>query len=262
MSLTGAACEILNTAAPAAKAALSRETAAVWRAGALGGIGMQRPVARPARPDRPALLPPQEMPRRRGAAGRVALLHAIAHIEFNAIDLAWDMIARFADPELPRTFYDDWVKVGDEEAKHFMLLSQRLDALDTAYGDLPAHDGLWRAAQATSHDVLARLAVAPLVLEARGLDVTPSMIERLEKAGDDDSVAILQIILADEIGHVAAGQRWFTHIAAARKLEPAATFHALVRKHYHGRLKPPFNKAGRDAAGFHVDWYEPLATDS
>lgn len=200
------------------------------------------------------------MPRRHGASGRVALLHAIAHIEFNAIDLAWDMIARFADPELPRTFYDDWVKVGDEEAKHFMLLSQRLDALDIAYGDLPAHDGLWQAALVTSHDVLARLAVAPLVLEARGLDVAPGMIDRLEKASDGDSVAVLQIILEDEIGHVAIGQRWFAHIAAGRGLEPVTAFHALVQKHYRGRLKPPFNTAGRDAAGFHADWYEPLVT--
>ena len=199
------------------------------------------------------------MPRRRGAAGRAALLHAIAHIEFNAIDLAWDMIARFADPTLPREFYDDWVRVGDEEAKHFRLLSNRLVALNVRYGDMPAHDGLWQAAQETADDILARLAIAPLVLEARGLDVTPGMIERLAKAGDNDSIAILRIILEDEIGHVAAGRRWFTHIAAVRGLVPDDAFRTLVRKHYRGRLKPPFNRAGRDAAGFHADWYEPLA---
>lgn len=199
------------------------------------------------------------MPRRRGAAGRIALIHAIAHIELNAIDLAWDMIARFADSGLPRTFYDDWVKVADEEAKHFSLLSKRLEAMGAVYGDLPAHDGLWQAAQETAHDVLARLAVAPLVLEARGLDVTPGMIERLTQAGDKDSVAVLRVILEDEIGHVAVGQRWFAHIAAARGLEPAVTFRSLVKKHYRGRLKPPFNKTHRDAAGLQADWYEPLA---
>ena len=202
------------------------------------------------------------MPRRRGAAGRIALIHAIAHIELNAIDLAWDMIARFADSGLPRTFYDDWVKVADEEAKHFSLLSKRLEAMGAVYGDLPAHDGLWQAAQETAHDVLARLAVAPLVLEARGLDVTPGMIERLTQAGDKDSVAVLRVILEDEIGHVAVGQRWFAHIAAARGLEPAVTFRSLVKKHYRGRLKPPFNKTHRDAAGFQADWYEPLAAQS
>ncbi len=205
------------------------------------------------------LLPPQEMPRRRGAAGRIALLHAVTHIELNAIDLAWDMIARFHDPTLPREFYDDWVKVADEEAKHFMLLSARLEKMGAAYGDLPAHDGLWQAAQETAHDILARLAVAPLVLEARGLDVTPGMIDRLEQAGDTDSVAALRIILEDEIGHVAIGRRWFAHIVTARNLAPATAFHSLVRKHYKGRLKPPFNKESRDAAGFHADWYEPLA---
>lgn len=262
MSLTRSACDILETAAPAAKAALSRETAAAWRDGTINEIGCHRPQQRPARPARPTLLPPQEMPRRRGASGRAALLHAIAHIEFNAIDLAWDMIARFADSSLPHSFYDDWVQVGDEEAKHFLLLSKRLGGLDMAYGDLPAHDGLWKAAQETAHDVLARLAIAPLVLEARGLDVTPGMIDRLEKAGDDESVAVLRIILEDEIGHVAIGQRWFAHIATGRALDPVTAFHALVRKHYRGRLKPPFNTAGRDAAGFDAGWYEPLVTES
>jgi uncharacterized ferritin-like protein (DUF455 family) len=259
MTLTRSACDILGTASPTAKAALSREVAVAWRSGAIGEIGTHRPHLRPARPDRPVLLPPKKMPRRRGAAGRIALLHAVTHIELNAIDLAWDMIARFGDPTLPREFYDDWVRVADEEAKHFTLLSARLEKMGAAYGDLPAHDGLWQAAQETSNDVLARLAVAPLVLEARGLDVTPGMIDKLDRAGDTDSAAALRIIHKEEVGHVAIGQRWFTHIAATRGLEPAATFQSLVRKHYKGRLKPPFNKESRDAAGFHADWYEPLA---
>jgi len=258
MSLTRSACTILQTACPAAKAALSHETAAAWREGDIAEIGDSRPPKRPAQPEAPILLPPRKMPRRRGTNGRIALLHAIAHIEFNAIDLAWDMIARFSEPGLPRNFYDDWVRVGDEEAKHFLLLSKRLETLNGRYGDLPAHDGLWQAAQETAHDILARLAIAPLVLEARGLDVTPGMINRLEHSGDIESVAILQIILADEIGHVAIGQQWFAHIATARGLDPIASFHTLVRKHYRGRLKPPFNKASRDAAGLHANWYEPL----
>ncbi len=144
MSLTQCARDILDTPSPEGKAALSRKTAAAWRSGDIAGIGETRPLPRPARPERPVLLPPTEMPRRRGAAGRIALLHAIAHIELNAIDLAWDMIARFAEPSLPRTFHDDWVRVGDEEAKHFSLLAARLQSLGAAYGDLPAHDGLGR----------------------------------------------------------------------------------------------------------------------
>ncbi|MDA0664020.1 MAG: ferritin-like domain-containing protein [Proteobacteria bacterium] len=259
ITLTQAACRILETASPAAKSIRSRETAAAWRHGAIAEIGAVPPPDRPARPDHPVLKHPSEMPRRRGAAGRVALLHAIAHIELNAIDLAWDMIARFASPDLPRAFYDDWVMVGDEEAKHFTLLSTRLAELEAAYGDLPAHDGLWQSAQETAHDVLARLAVAPLVLEARGLDVTPVMIEKLDKAGDIESARILRIILAEEVGHVAAGWRWFGHIATARGLDPAPAFQALVRRYYRGTVRPPFNRASREAAGFSAAWYEPLA---
>ena len=176
----------------------------------------------------------------------------------NAIDLAWDMIARFAATGWPRAFFDDWARVGAEEAKHFTLLCGRLAALGAAYGDLPAHDGLWQAALATAHDPLARLAMAPLVLEARGLDVTPGMIERLKAAGDGESVAILRIILADEITHVAAGRRWFSHLAEARGLDPATAFQDLVRRHHGGRIKPPFNRAARDSAGLYADWYEPL----
>jgi uncharacterized ferritin-like protein (DUF455 family) len=260
-TITAAACAILETADPARKAALSLEAAAQWRDGTIRDIGDTRPPDRPARPERPELKRPGAMPRRRGAAGRVALLHAIAHIELNAIDLAWDMIARFAATGWPRDFFDDWVRVGAEEAKHFNLLCGRLATLGASYGDFPAHDGLWQAALATAHDPLARLAIAPLVLEARGLDVTPAMIERLTAAGDDESVAILQVILNDEITHVAAGLRWFSHLANARKLDPATAFQDQVRRHYGGRIKPPFNQAGRDSAGLYADWYEPLVTD-
>ena len=208
------------------------------------------------------LLPPREMPKRRAGgerASRVALLHAIAHIELNAIDLAWDLIARFAAAELPHAFFDDWVAVADEEAAHHALLSERLAELGAAYGDLPAHDGLWEAAAATACDLLARLAVVPLVLEARGLDVTPAMIARLERAGDEASASVLRRIYRDEIEHVAAGRRWFDWACARRGLPAVGTYQELVRRHFKGVLKPPFNDAARGAAGFHAAFYAPLA---
>ncbi len=265
-ALTDAACAILLTPDPAEKARLSHETAAAWRSGILAATGSKRPPARPARPERPTLLPPASVPRRRintALAGRIALLHAIAHIELNAIDLAWDILARFGSTaDLPYAFYDDWVTVAAEEAKHFMLLCDRLAELDAAYGDLPAHDGLWEAAETTAHDLAARLAVVPLVLEARGLDVTPQMTARLRKAGDDASADILQVIHDEEIGHVAIGRRWFGHCCRAAGQDPVSTFHDLVRRHFRGSLKPPFNAASRDRAGLTADYYTPLAAGS
>jgi len=230
----------------------------------MGGlaVGEAIPPARPARPERPLLLPPRDMPKRRNFgshAGRIALLHALAHIELNAIDLAWDIIARFSELDLPRSFYSDWVEVAAEEAEHFALLAERLEALGARYGDLPAHDGLWEAAANTAHDLLARLALVPLVLEARGLDVTPEMIRRLERAGDCGSAAILDRIYRDEIGHVAVGARWFEWLCRERDLVPDAAFRDLVRCHFTGSLKPPFNHAAREAAGFPASYYEPLA---
>ena len=201
------------------------------------------------------------MPKRRAGgapAGRIALLHALAHIELNAIDLAWDIVARFAHDHLPREFCDDWVTVAVEEAAHHTLLAERLAAFGAAYGDLPAHDGLWQAAAATAHDLLARLAVVPLVLEARGLDVTPAMIARLDRFGDDASAAVLRRIYSDEIGHVATGMRWFSFLCARRGLPPSETYHDLVRRHFKGALKPPFNHTAREAAGFRATFYAPL----
>ena len=216
---------------------------------------------RPARSDRPLLRPPKEMAKRRAfgsPAGRIALLHALAHIELNAIDLAWDLVARFAGEQLARPFFDDWVEVAAEEACHFELLTARLAELGAGYGDLPAHDGLWEAAAATANDLLARLAVVPLVLEARGLDVTPDMVARLERIGDTESAAILRRIYRDEIGHVAAGLRWFDQLCGARGLNPEAVFRDRVRRFFKGELKPPFNHQARAAAGFPRDYYEPL----
>ena len=257
------AVAILATADPTAKATLARETADAWRRGAIAGIGSAPPPARPARPDRPLLKRPGEVPRRkinRGTAGRGALLHALAHIELNAVDLAADIIARFTAEELPRAFYDDWLRVADEEGKHYLLLAERLADLGFAYGDLPAHDGLWQAAEETAHDLLARLAVVPLVLEARGLDGTPT-IAKLNAVDDHDSAAALQVIYEEEIGHVAVGKRWFDHLCASRGLAPQETWQDLVRRHFKGQLKPPFNDAARGAAGFPADFYGALAAD-
>ncbi len=263
MSLAERAVAVLGAAEPAAKVRLSRAAAADWRAGVIAAVGQGRPPDRPARPDRPRLAPPREMPRRRsGAAGnRIALLHALAHIELNAIDLAWDLIARFTGAGLPRAFYDDWVGVAGEEANHFDLLAGRLADLGAAYGDLPAHDGLWQAAADTAGDLAARLAVVPLVLEARGLDVTPAMIARLERYGDAESAAVLGLIYRQEIGHVAAGRRWFEHVCAVRDVEPEPTYQQLVRRHFKGLLKPPFNIAARTEAGFGEQFYLPLAAE-
>jgi uncharacterized ferritin-like protein (DUF455 family) len=225
-------------------------------------VGRAAPSLHPARPERPILRPPREMPKRRAfgsQAGRIALLHALAHIELNAIDLGWDIIARFAAADLPRAFFDDWVGVAAEEAAHFALLANRLGDFGARYGDLPAHDGLWEAATATADDPLARLAVVPLVLEARGLDVTPEMIARLERVGDMPSAAILRRIYRDEIGHVAIGLHWFDGLCHMRGLVPEEVFHDRVRRSFKGDLKPPFNHEARSAAGFPPHYYEPLA---
>ncbi len=254
-SLTAAARSVLTTAAPAEKARKTAAFAAARRHGGLAAVGQAAAPERPARPERPLLQPPRQLPRRKiGPApeGRIALLHAIAHIELNAIDLAWDLLARFA-VELPPRARDDWLRVAEEEAKHFSLLNGRLADLGAAYGDLPAHDGLWQAALATRHDLLARLAVVPLVLEARGLDVTPAMIEKLEAVGDGESAAVLKVIYAEEIGHVAIGMRSFEAVCRARGLEPKTAWREQVRQHFKGALKPPFNDAARREAGFPVE---------
>jgi uncharacterized ferritin-like protein (DUF455 family) len=181
-------------------------------------------------------------------AGRAAFLHALAHIEFNAINLAWDAVCRFRG--LPERFYLDWSRVAGEEALHFEMLRTRLHELGFAYGDFPAHDGLWEMAEKTAHDVLVRMALVPRVLEARGLDVTPGMITRLEQAGDDSSARILDRILADEIGHVKIGSYWFRHLCRRRALEPVQTFRRLLQEYRLGPVRKPLNTAARRQAGF------------
>jgi uncharacterized ferritin-like protein (DUF455 family) len=258
-SLAACACAVLRAAAPEDKIALTQRFAAAFRLGEIAPGGGARPPGRPARPDRPVLKAPRDLPRRRAAGsteGRVALLHALAHIELNAIDLAWDLVARFGHGDLPPTFYADWVGVAAEEAKHFALLSARLAAFGARYGDLPAHDGLWEAAAATAGDLAPRLAVVPLVLEARGLDVTPAMIARLRRFGDDESAAVLDVILADEVGHVAAGARWFRWECGRRGCEPVASYRDLVARYFKGALKPPFNHQARADAGMEPAFYQ------
>ena len=236
--------------------------------GVLSGASLTpgTPPLRPARPERPTLVSPRELRRRRLGSneGRAALLHAIAHIELNAIDLAADMIARFADsPDVADArdaFIADWSSVCDDEARHFMLISDRLAELGFAYGDFPAHDGLWDAAMKTRFDIAARLSVAPLVLEARGLDVTPGMIVKLDQAGDRESAAVLEIIYREEVGHVAIGVKWLQHVATHRKKDSRTLFRGMVREHFNGPVKPPFNHAARQKAGLKLSFYDGLST--
>ena len=264
-SLAEAAARIVSAPEAADKVALTRAAAAAWRGRTLsltrGRLDPPMP-RRAGRPARPELLPPREMPRRSlgNAAGRTAFMHAIAHIELNAIDLAWDIVGRFAHVKMPRSFYDDWVRVGTEEAGHFALLAGRMDAFGVVYGDHPAHDGLWEAAEATGGDLLARLAIVPLVLEARGLDVTPSMVTKFEAMGDTESAAVLSRIYEDEKGHVYVGASWFRYLCDREGLSPEPTFHAMVRRYFRGALKPPFNDRARSAACLTPGFYRPLET--
>ncbi|WP_300513034.1 ferritin-like domain-containing protein [Aliiroseovarius sp.] len=264
-TLAELAVEVLTCPDGHEKCAISRRNAARWFAAREAGepleIGQASPPDFPARPARPELLDPRDVPRRRPGSpeGRKALLHAVAHIELNAVDLHWDIVARFTDVKMPLGFYDDWVKSADEESKHFGLVCAALEAHGSFYGDLAAHAGMWRAAEDTRTDLLGRLAVVPMVLEARGLDVTPGMIEVFKRAGDDQTVAALEVIYAEEVGHVAYGSKWFNFLCGRGELDPKAEFHRLVRHYFHGALKPPFNEEKRADAGLPPDFYWPLA---
>jgi uncharacterized ferritin-like protein (DUF455 family) len=264
-TLAEMAVEVLTTADGRAKTATARRHAAAWFAARDAGtpvpLGSALPPLRPARPVRPELLAPRDVPRRRPgtAAGRIALLHAVAHIELNAVDLHWDILARFAATPMPMGFYDDWVRAGDEEAKHFNLVCDCLEALGSHYGALPAHAGMWRAAEDTADDLMGRLAVVPMVLEARGLDVTPGMIDIFDRAGDTGAVAALRTIYSEEVAHVAYGSKWFHFLCGRADTDPKDAFHTLVRRYFHGPLKPPFNTEKRAEAGLPPDFYWPLA---
>lgn len=257
--------ECLRAGAPAVKVACVHALHADWLSGKVNPASdaARIPVDRPGRPDKPEQVPPQKVPRRRADTlpGRAALIHALAHIEFNAINLALDAAHRFV--AMPVAYYADWLRVADEEALHFELLSAHLATLGHGYvyGDFPAHDGLWDMAQKTAHDPLVRMALVPRVLEARGLDATPLIIDKLRAANDLRMVEILALIERDEVGHVAIGSHWFDWLCKARGLDSAAMFRQLLVDYDAPPLKPPFNLAARRQAGFsesELDWLSAL----
>lgn len=245
------------------KTRLAQETARRWHDRRLSLRSPLDPPLpdRPGRPAKPDLVPPKAVEKRslHTLPGRIALLHALAHIELNAVDLALDIVARFATEPVPQSFFDGWMKVAFEEAKHFLLVRDRLRALGADYGDLPAHDGLWQAAHSTRNDLTARLAVVPLILEARGLDVTPALQEKMRETGDLDSADVLKVIYEDEKGHVAVGAKWFRFLCAREKRDPAKAFQDLVRANFRGQLKAPFNDIARAEAGLTPSFYRTLS---
>jgi uncharacterized ferritin-like protein (DUF455 family) len=245
MELRQRALQVLCLADPMDKAAAAQELLAAARAGAAPldtAALLPAPGGLPGRPGRPRLVPPEQVPRRSPFTpeGRAALLHAIAHIEFNAINLALDAVWRFAG--MPDAYYQDWLQVAGEEALHFTLQHD--------YGDFDAHDGLWSMTDKTRDDIVARMALVPRTLEARGLDATPPIQAKLARAGDARAVQILDIILRDEIGHVAIGNRWYAWLCAREGLDPVRHYQSLVERYAAPRLKPPFNRTARLAAGF------------
>jgi len=242
----------LQACLPAEKISLSYKTAELWQEDKLS-VDNVSPILRfeaPGRPDKPELVPPRELNRRKitSEEGHAALLHSICHIEFNAINLAWDAVYRFQD--MPNEFYNDWVNVAKEEAYHFELLSEHLASLGYAYGDFTAHNGLWESALETAFDPMVRMALVPRVLEARGLDVTPGIVKKLKGIGDNKAVDILAIIHRDEIGHVEAGTRWFRYLCEQRQLNSEEIFKNLINEYMQGRLRGPFDHDVRKRAGF------------
>ena len=251
--LRPAALAALQQADPATKAG---QTQALWQALQADALAIDpdtalaAPPELPGRPALPRLVPADQVPTRSPftLAGRAALLHAICHIEFNAINLALDAVWRFAG--MPEAFYRDWLRVAAEEALHFSLLRAHLQTLGHDYGDFDAHDGLWRMTAATADDIVARMALVPRTLEARGLDATPPIQAKLRKAGDAAAVAILDVILRDEIGHVAIGNHWYAWLCRRDGLDAEALYPQLVARYAAPRLRGPFNLAARRAAGF------------
>lgn len=265
-SLRGGAIAAIRSADLDRKTELAQESARRWFDRTLSlRSPLDPPLAdRPGRPEKPELVPPKNMEKRslHTLKGRIALLHAIAHIELNAVDLALDIVARFATGPVPNSFFDGWMQVAFEEAKHFRMVRARLRELGADYGDLPAHDGLWQAAHATRTDLTARLAVVPLILEARGLDVTPALQAKMRETGDLESAAVLDVIYNDEKGHVAVGAKWFRFLCAREKRDPARTFQELVRANFRGSLKAPFNDIARAEAGLTPSFYRSLTSTS
>ncbi len=251
--LFSAAQACLRAATPEDKVALTFATAEAFTRGELSiddDAPPPEPIRMPGRPERPKLVASRELPKRGFGTneGRAAFIHSIAHIEFNAIDLAWDAAYRFRG--MPPQFYADWVSVANDEARHFVMLRNRLNAFGHDYGDFDAHNGLWEMTEKTAHSALERMALVPRVLEARGLDVTPGMIDKLRALRDDATADILGVILREEIGHVAAGSRWFRWCCERAGIDPETTFRALLVEYGRGVLYGPFNLEARSAAGF------------
>jgi uncharacterized ferritin-like protein (DUF455 family) len=233
------------------KLQLTDSVAQAWAAGELALTGWsEAEILEAGRPAKPELVPPAQLPRRGlgSERGRLALIHAIAHIEFNAINLAWDAVQRF--PGMPREYYTDWVQVAKEEAHHFRLLRDRLLDGGIDYGEFEAHDGLWQMARRTAHDPLIRMALVPRMLEARGLDVTPGIMERFHKLGDQLTVAALEIIQQEEVGHVTFGDRWFRYLCQQRGVEPEETYFSLLSDFLNGEIRCPLHREARLQAGF------------
>jgi len=248
--------DCLQIADPDAKCAGTAALRADWLADRVplpSDTATVEPVEIPGRPDRPILVAPQDIGRRsiHTREGHGALIHALAHIEFNAINLALDAVYRFRN--LPRDYYSDWLQVAAEEAYHFLLLREHLRYLGHDYGDFPAHDGLWQMCRKTAHDPLVRMALVPRLLEARGLDANPAIVKKLNNIGDTHGAEILEIILRDEIGHVRIGNRWYEHFCTQRGLEPALTFQQLLMEYDAPRPRPPLHNEARKLAGFGED---------
>jgi uncharacterized ferritin-like protein (DUF455 family) len=262
ISLHDAARACIDAVMPDDKVARTAATASDFRDGkyALAGDTKEPAAIRnPGRPGRPQLVAPRDVAHRGlgSIEGRAAFVHAIAHIEFNAINLAWDAVYRFRG--MPREFYADWVGVAADEARHFTMLRERLQELGHDYGDFDAHNGLWEMAEKTAHSCRDRMALVPRVLEARGLDVTPGMIVRLRTVGDDATADILVVILREEVAHVAAGSRWFRWCCERDGVDPDAEFARLIALHARGAVRGPFNLDARQAAGFSAAELESLA---
>jgi uncharacterized ferritin-like protein (DUF455 family) len=260
-SLFDAARACLDAATPEEKLARTAEAAQAFDHGVFVVLEDDRDpdaIGMPGRPERPHLVHPRDLPRRGFGSdeGRAAFIHAVAHIEFNAIDLAWDAVYRFR--HFPSQYYADWIGVAADEARHFAMLRERLRDFGHDYGDFDAHNGLWEMAEKTAHDALARMALVPRVLEARGLDVTPGMISKLRALGDDATAEILEIILREEIAHVAAGSRWYRWCCEVQGVEPKSKFRALLTEYARPVLHGPFNLEARRAAGFDAEELEGL----
>lgn len=256
-NLTQMGCDILQDPNPASKATKTLQYADQFRIGCSFGSG-NRPL-RPSRPERPCLVPPNQVPQRKGKAGIPQLLHALAHIELNALDMSWHTLLMGIEFGMPSSFFDDWIVVAEQEAQHFLGLNRRLLRHHSHYGAYSAHDGLWEATMVSNDCMLARLVIVPLVLEARGLDVTPTIMAKLRKFGDTASLAHLQIIYHEEVGHVGYGVKWYRYLCNQKGLKPEKTFLDIIQNRFTGRLKLPFNHEARAKAGLPQHFYDQPA---